>query len=462
MKKKLLTLLIMMMSSSTISAIDLLEAYQQALVNDPTYLQTVALLRSTKQNLPISIASLLPTIGASATPTITKTHDFNAASEGIAPNTTVKYYKLTLSLTQTVFNFAQFSTVGKTLAGSRSADAQLNAALQSLMIRLSSAYFAVLRDEESLSYARASKEAFAKQLEQVKQQYDVGVKTITDVYTADASYEASVAQVLASETTLANDKENLRVITGHYETSFAALSEDFPLVSPEPHDMEAWVKKALQQNWSIKAAQENAKAALYQIRTQFAGHLPTVQLQGAVDRIYQNNIGGSPDGTGITSSGVGIANDKMVALNINFPIFSGGGVVAATTQASYDYDASKQGLEKVTRETLNQTRQSYLGIISGIGQVKADKKAIKSSISSLEGLEEGYKVGTQTLLDVLNQRQTVYSNQNNYASDRYDLLNNILALKQAAGTLSLEDLRAINGWLTKQPAHSNVMATKKK
>lgn len=447
MKRKLLTLLVIIASASSAFATDLLEAYDQALVSDPTYLKTVASLRSVKQNLPISIASLLPNIAATTSPTITKTHDFSAANQGEPANTTVKYYKFTLSVTQTVFNFAQFSTVGKTLASSHSADAQLNAALQSLMTRVANAYFAVLRDEEKLSYARASKEAYAKQLEQVKQQFNVGVKTITDVYTAEASYEASVAQVIAAETTLTNDRENLRVITGHYSPSLASLSSHFPLVSPEPHDIDAWVKKALAQNWSIKAAQADSKAALYQVRTQFSGHLPTVQLQGGVDRIYQNNIGGLPPGAGNATDGVGIANDKTIALNINIPLFAGGGVVSATNQASYDYEASKQQLEQTIRNTLNTTRQSYLGILSGISQIKADKNAIKSSISSLQGLEEGYKVGTQTLLDVLNQRQTVLQNQSNYATNRYALLNNILALKQAAGTLSVEDLRAINGWL---------------
>lgn len=448
MKQKLLIFLAIITYSCTAAALDLVEAYQQGLVNDPIYLQTIASLRSSKQNLPISIASLLPNVAATTSPTITKTHYFNAEEIGITPTATVKYYKLTLSVTQTVFNFAQFSTVGKSLAISRSADAQLNAALQSLMTRVANAYFAILRDEETLSYARASKEAYAKQLDQVRQQYEVGIKTKTDVYTAEASYEASVAQVLAAETTVDNDKENLRVITGHYPERVAGLSDNFPLVSPTPHDIDAWTQKALKHNWSIKAAQENAKSALYQIRTQASGHLPTVQLQGAVDRIYQNNIGGSAPDTGITTNGISIANDKTIALNINFPIFAGGGVVAATTQATYDYDASKQALEKAVRDTVNTTRQSYLGIVSGISQIKADKKAIQSSISSLNGLEEGYRVGTQTLLDVLSQRQTVYENQSNYAKDRYDLLNNILALKQAAGTLSMEDLQAINGWLT--------------
>jgi outer membrane protein len=198
MKKLLIILFTALTCTNAFATADLLDAYQAALTNDPTYLQSVASLRSTKQNLPISVAALLPAIAAQATPSITKTH--NLTTSTLPPNTTLKYYKLTLSLSQTVFDFGKFSTVGKTLATSKSADAQLNAALQSLMTRLASAYFAVLQNEETLNYARASKKAYANQLNQVKQQYQVGVKTITDVYAAEASYEASTAEVLAAET----------------------------------------------------------------------------------------------------------------------------------------------------------------------------------------------------------------------------------------------------------------------
>ncbi len=77
----------------------------------------------------------------------------------------------------------------------------------------------------------------------------------------------------------------------------------------------------------------------------------------------------------------------------------------------------------------------------------ADKKAIQSSISSLEGMQAGYRVGTEILVNVLNQQQRVVQAQIQYASDRYNYVNNLLALKQAAGTLSPEDLAAVNAWL---------------
>ncbi|TAK72752.1 MAG: type I secretion protein TolC, partial [Gammaproteobacteria bacterium] len=358
---------------------------------------------------------------------------------------TVRTYTLALTATQTVFDFAKFSNVAGAMATSKSADATLNAALQSLMTRVASAYFAVLRDEDNLSYSGASKLAYGEQLDQVKQQYKVGLKTVTDFYTAQASYDSAVASYIQAQTTLANDRENLRVITGKYYPDLAALSESFPLITPQPVDVETWVKTAQQQNWSIKSSQYSVDAARQTIRQQFGGHLPTINLEGTLDRQYTKNMNGYSNV--FQQEGPGVQTDRSIMVDITVPLFEGGGVVAETNQAVYNYQVAQQQLEQTIRNTMNTTRQSYLSIIQGISQVTADKQAIKSNVSSLQGMEASYRVGTETLVDVLNQQQKLYQAQTQYAADRYAFVNNVLALKQAAGTLSFDDLRAINAWL---------------
>jgi len=457
MKKSLLYIMtVLVLGQTSVHAADLLEVYQQAQCSDPIFQQAIAQRLSTKEGVPISVATILPNLSLTAQPSVSRIGyagtQFTTVIPGLTPNSfvsprnnTLRAYTMNLSLTQTVFNFSQFSAVASQVALSKGADATLNAALQSLMIRVANAYFTVLKDEDNLSYSEASKLAFAEQLAQIKQQYDVGLKTITDVYTAQASYDSSVANYIAAQTTLSNDRENLRVITGVYYPHLLSLSEDFPLISPQPTNVERWVKTSVQQNWSIKASQFNVDSALQIIRQQFAGHLPTVNVAGTLGRQYLDNVNGYQ--TLNQRNGPGTISTKELALNINVPIFSGGGVTAQTNQATYNYQVAQQQLEQTIRNTINTTRQSYLSIIAGISQISADKQAIKSTISSLKGLEASYQVGTETLVDVLNQQQKVFQAQTQYATDRYAFVNNILALKQAAGTLSFDDLRGLNAWL---------------
>lgn len=455
MKKRFLLLAAISCLSINVNAANLLEVYQQAQNCDPTFQQAIAQRLSTKEGVPISIAALLPNIDFQMNPSVTRTGfagtNFSTivagiGSQTISPrNTTTRAYNMTLTATQPIFNFASFNAVASSIALSHEADATLNAALQNLMIRVANAYLAILQDEDNLSFTEALKLANAESLDQAKQQYNVGLKTITDVYTAQASYDSAVAGYIAAQTTLQNDRENLRVITGKYYPYLSKLSEAFPLVRPQPDNIDIWVKIARHQNWTIKQQQYQVSSNLQLIRQTFAGHLPTLNAEGVYQRLYQDNVNGYDSLQ--QRNGPGTTSNREFLLNLDVPIFQGGAVVSQTNQAIYNYQAAYQQLELTIRNTVSNTRQTYLNLISGISLVSADKQAIKSNISSLEGMEASYRVGTETLVDVLNQQQKLFQAQLTYAQDRYNFVKNILLLKQAAGTLSFNDMRAINSWL---------------
>lgn len=464
MKKQLSLFLALFSVQSYVYAADLIEVFNQAIMSDPQYQQAISQRLSTREGLPITMASLLPNVAVTYNPAISRAGYSGSNYDAVIPspgsasylqprNVTTRTYTLALQANQTVFNFAQFAGVAGALAMAKGADATLNAAMQSLITRVANAYFTILKDEDNLSYAKASKLAYEKQLDQVTQQYKVGLKTQTDVYTAQASYDTAYAKEIAAQTALTNDRENLRVITGCYYEHLQPLSEDFPMVSPQPMNEEEWVKHAQLQNWNIKTAQYNVDNYRQIIKQQYAGHLPTVTAQASISRAYTDNLNGYPSFN--LRNGPGTETDKSFGFNINLPLFAGGGVVAQTNQAVYNYQMAQQQLEQTVRNTINTTRQSYLNVVAGISLVKADKQAIKSATSSWEGLEASYKVGTETLVDVLNQQQRIFQAQTTYATDRYAFINNLFSLKQAAGTLSFDDLRSLNAWLItekKQPA----------
>jgi outer membrane protein len=193
----------------------------------------------------------------------------------------------------------------------------------------------------------------------------------------------------------------------------------------------------------IKAAQYAKAASIDNIKQQRAGFYPTLNLQGG----YEVNVTHSMGNPNLSSTGTSQLHTTSVGMVLGVPIFQGGQVVAQTTKAKYDYEVSTQKLEEQIRSAINLARQSYLGVTLGRSKVKADIETVRSSKSSLEGMEAQYNIGTETLVNVLNQRQKVYEAQKQYAHDRYTYVFNLLTLKQAAGTLSDQDLAEINHWL---------------
>ena len=89
-------------------------------------------------------------------------------------------------------------------------------------------------------------------------------------------------------------------------------------------------------------------------------------------------------------------------------------------------------------------------MVSGISQVNANAQTLESSNVALEATQAGFEVGTRTSIDVLVSLRETFRAERDYASSRYEYLLNKLRLKQAAGTLVVDDLDTINRLLVRQ------------
>ena len=125
------------------------------------------------------------------------------------------------------------------------------------------------------------------------------------------------------------------------------------------------------------------------------------------------------------------------------------------------YDApavSREQLQRVTRETDRQTRDSYLGVLAEISRVQALQQAVASARTALDATQAGFDVGTRTIVDVLLSQRNLYQSITNYYQARYDYLLNVLRLKQAGGTLQVQDLELIDKWLVERRTPEEVFA----
>ncbi len=147
-----------------------------------------------------------------------------------------------------------------------------------------------------------------------------------------------------------------------------------------------------------------------------------------------------------------------IALQLTIPLFAGGGVSSRVREAVYLHRASREQLQRVTRETERQSRDSYLGVLAEQARVNALKQAVASSQTALEATQAGFDVGTRTIVDVLNSQFSLYVAITNYYQSRYDYILNVLSLKQAAGTLQIQDLEEIDQWLTERQPPEEVIA----
>ncbi len=433
--------------TSNARAADLLTVYQQAVQNDPTFQGALDTRNATAEGVPISRASLLPTLGATAQSNFTQTNSPSANSpfNNVAAFNSHDY---ALSLSQPIFNLADWMALRSASATAKQADATYAAALQTLIINVSTAYFNVLQAQDTLTYTEAQKEALANQLKQIRARFDVGLATMTDVYQVQASYDAIVAAEITAKNAIINNEEALTAMTNNTYSHLATLRKSFPLVTPAPSNTNQWIQAADAHNWTVRAARYAMLASHETLRQNFSNNLPTVSATGS----YQdgNNLGGGGSSSGSNASSTDSAWSTTVGVQVSFPIFSGGLTLAQTRQAEDNYAGANASLVLAQRTVDLQTEQSFNNVVAYASKVAADRVAITSAESALDATNEGFKVGTKTILDVLTAEQNLYSAQTTYAADEYTYILSTLQLKQAAGTLSVEDVQAINAWLEHQ------------
>lgn len=347
-----------------------------------------------------------------------------------------------LALRQTIFRWDQFIGMKQADKIVARADVVYEAAQQDLMIRVVQRYFDVLAAEDRLTSIHADRQAIARQLEQARQRFEVGLIAITDVQESQAAYDQAVASEIAAQRELATARELLRELTGERVAQLSAPKEDFPLPTPNPADIDSWVDLALEQNLNLLAARFDERIARDEISFRRSGHYPTIDL--VASRSSTDTTGDASRGGGALFPADELRNDEFIGVQVTIPLFSGGRVSSQVREAVYLHRAEMEVLQRTARETERATRDAYLGVLSEISRVNALKQAVRSGRTALEATQAGFDVGTRTIVDVLNSQRALYLAITNYYQSRYDYVLNVLRLKAAAGTLKVQDLEQID------------------
>src|SRR6185503_10478351 len=137
----------------------------------------------------------------------------------------------------------------------------------------------------------------------------------------------------------------------------------------------------------------------------------------------------------------------VVGLQLQVPLYQGGLVSSRVREAIANEEKAKQDLENARRTAELTAQQQFLGVASGVAQVKALEAALVSSQSSLDSTRLGQEVGVRTQVDVLNAQQQLSQTRRDLAQAKYNYILALLRLKSAAGVLTEQDVSIVNDWL---------------
>ena len=435
-------LFLIILLSGHLTAENLLDIYNEALENDPTFKAAEYSYLADKEIVVQGRAALLPSI------TLSGSTNWNEYYQDDVLQQEYNSFSKSARVSQPLFRLDTWFNFKRSKSLTNAAEAEFAYEQQNLILRTAELYFGVLRAIDNLNAAISEEKAIKKQLDQAQQRYEVGLSAITGVQEAQLAYDLSKAARINNEGNLFSAREALNALIGREIFSLDELGEDLQISSPFPNSKEDWVNLALKNNYQLKASYLRKDAAKSNARSAASNHLPKIDIVGSGSDSETNQF--NYEGFSINGQGIpvpAVTGRRNYAIQLSVPIFQGGAVSSRRKQAYSQYNQADENTLFTERRIIQEVRSQFSNVNTLVANVNAQKQAVISATSALEATQVGYKVGTRNVVDLLQAEKNLYSAEKNLANAKYDYILANLRLALAAGTIDPGNIIEINNLL---------------
>tara|TARA_Y100000992_G_scaffold256923_1_gene190584 strand:- start:27 stop:1361 length:1335 start_codon:yes stop_codon:yes gene_type:complete len=435
-------LFLIILLSGHLTAENLLDIYNEALENDPTFKAAEYSYLADKEIVVQGRAALLPSI------TLSGSTNWNEYYQDDVLQQEYNSFSKSARVSQPLFRLDTWFNFKRSKSLTNAAEAEFAYEQQNLILRTAELYFGVLRAIDNLNAAISEEKAIKKQLDQAQQRYEVGLSAITGVQEAQLAYDLSKAARINNEGNLFSAREALNALIGREIFSLDELGENLQISSPFPNSKEDWVNLALKNNYQLKASYLRKDAAKSNARSAASNHLPKIDIVGSGSDSETNQF--NYEGFSINGQGIpvpAVTGRRNYAIQLSVPIFQGGAVSSRRKQAYSQYNQADENTLFTERRIIQEVRSQFSNVNTLVANVNAQKQAVISATSALEATQVGYKVGTRNVVDLLQAEKNLYSAEKNLANAKYDYILANLRLALAAGTIDPSDILEINNLL---------------
>jgi protease secretion system outer membrane protein len=427
-----------LLQTGSASAMGLIQAYEAALQNDPTYRAAVHENEAGQQNKALGRSTLLPNVSASYAKSNNRADitgpDFLGRSTTTHPVYTSSV--ATVGVRQPLLNLEGIARYYQGVAQADYSEALFSARGKELVLRVVGAYADAQYAEDQLALAVAQRDAFAEQMRVNERMFQKGEGTKTDMIETQAKYDVAEAQVIEARDNVTSARNALAAIVGIDVTQLDPMSDDFTMQPMQPASFEEWRATALDRNAEIAAQRYAVEATRQDVNRNRAGHAPRVDMVASLTKNQGETLNTYNQESTVRSVGV----------QVSIPLYSGGYVYAATSQSVANYEKAKSDLDAKTAQVLVELRKQYNLVVSSAAKIDALVKSVNSARLLVTATEQSIKGGVRINLDLLNAQQQLYTTRRDLAQARYNYLLSYLRLRNAAGTLNADDVRQVAGY----------------
>jgi protease secretion system outer membrane protein len=417
------------------SALGLLQAYQAALANDPTYREAIQDAAAGRENRILGRSALLPNVSASYSANKNYADLVQRTASGLRIPSEPEYISrvANIQLRQPLFSLDALARYKQGAAQTDYSEEQFRLRTHEMILRVVGAYVEALYAREQVRLSTVQRDMYAEQRAVNDKLFAKGEGTKTDMLETQARLDLAEAQLLEAKDNAQTALATLSGIVGQNVDSLGELGDTFRLAPLSEGGFEEWRKLALENNPDLLSQTFAIEAARQEVNKSKAGHYPRVDLVASVSKNDAETL----------NTYTQESKNRAIGIQISVPLYAGGQVNAITRQAVAGMEKARAEYQVKSDKVMVELRKQYAALVSSAARIQALDKAVSSARLLVTATEQSIKGGVRINLDLLNAQQTLYTSQRDQAQARYNYLLALLRLRAAAGTLGENDVRDI-------------------
>jgi len=399
--------------------IDLKDAVLTAVQRRPEISQSISSLSSQAANIDVAKAQYYPQIsGGFGTADLTKGERGRQV--------------VSLNATQMLYDFGKVkSSVTTEEAKLAEAQARVLVSLDQIALEVADAIVNIKRYQEITKIAEQQKQGIARIAEIANLRAKAGISSQADPIQAQSNLEAAENNLIVQQTQLRQYQQKLRTLLG-----FDISNVEWEIPDSLIQQAGLYQEPEFTSIPTLMLAHAGVEVARSQKEQARLNTYPTINIKGSMSQAIN---GRNPN----NNEDDGFYNSVMIEATSNF--YQGGATRSQTRAASFAEEAARAQVNTAYLDVVDQVRLIREQIENKQRQMDILAQRRATTVRTRELYQEQYKLGTRTVVDLLNAEQAIHSAAQEIETARYDIYTAIVQYIQVTGrTRDLYDLNRIS------------------
>ena len=413
------------------SVTTLSDALSTAYENSPLILAERAQVRAVDEGVSQAVGGWRPTVTVSGYDGIIhQTTKINFSTSVCSPalldsSANLSPQRYGVSVSQTLYGAQIAAQTDKALALVRSEQAHLADTEATVFLTVISDYLGVVTAQRVLELNRKYVQRLDGQIDLTKGRRRSGELTGTDVLESETYRAQASAGLYAAEQNLTSTRAAYQHDVG--EAPISLIMPEPPLLLL-PKSVDSAVNQAISSDPAVRQSRYALVAANENVRTIEAQLLPTLSLQGTVQRQSE------------TAQQRTTVDSEQLLVELSMPIYEGGIIYGQARAAKDQVTQQSNQLVDAERSVAQSVRQAWAAVATDTETVRAQVNEIEIAEKTLKKIQDEALLGSRGIFDILNFEQILFQARVILVQTEFDLLLNQFTLLRLIGALNPLDL----------------------